>query len=156
MEVAKRRARRALYLRLATVHAGPLGPALLGLPELAPSWEEAYRHCPGAPGLPCQGVGGEPRTCLARRFLHLSRSALRGGRKRRAQEKAMVEGLLRCVAVLRANQPEGFSPVWEATQKALEEDLAYLDQMVGLAQDEHQGHGGRGKDDEEKHEENKA
>ncbi|APD09206.1 hypothetical protein [Thermus brockianus] len=78
MEVELRRARHALYLRLATAHAGPLGPALLGHPELASRYAEAYATCGGAEGLPCQGVGGEPRVCVVRRLEHLAYSALRG------------------------------------------------------------------------------
>ncbi|WP_172960277.1 hypothetical protein [Thermus scotoductus] len=42
MEVEIRRARHAAYLRLAAAHAGPLGPALLGHPELAPLYSKAY------------------------------------------------------------------------------------------------------------------
>jgi len=56
MEVGVRRARHARYLRLAAAHAGPLGPALLGHPELGPLYGEAYARCSGAEGLACQGV----------------------------------------------------------------------------------------------------
>ncbi|RTI00427.1 hypothetical protein CSW28_05710, partial [Thermus scotoductus] len=56
MEVEIRRARHAAYLRLAAAHAGPLGPALLGHPELAPLYSKAYAACGGAEGLPCAGV----------------------------------------------------------------------------------------------------
>lgn len=124
MEV--RRARHALYLRLAAVHAGPLGPALLGHPELAPRYSEAYAACGGAEGLPCQGVGGEPRVCVVRRLEHLAYSALRGGKRRREQERVLVEGLLRCVAHLKREFPLEFLPVLEATESYLEKDLKYL------------------------------
>ncbi|GAA6732270.1 hypothetical protein [Thermus sp. 93170] len=126
MEVELRRARHALYLRLATAHAGPLGPALLGHPELASRYAEAYATCGGAEGLPCQGVGGEPRVCVVRRLEHLAYSALRGGKRRREQERALVEGLLRCIAHLERAFPPEFLPVLEATQTYLEKDLKYL------------------------------
>ncbi|WP_038048274.1 hypothetical protein [Thermus caliditerrae] len=126
MEVEVRRARHALYLRLAAAHAGPLGPALLGHPELAPLYPTAYAACGGAEGLPCAGVGGEPRVCVVRRLEHLARSALRGGKRRRAQEKAMVEGLLVCMAHLQQEFPKEFLPVLEATRRHLEKDLRYL------------------------------
>ncbi|MFN4072276.1 MAG: hypothetical protein ACK4G4_02475 [Thermus sp.] len=126
MEVEIRRARHAAYLRLAAAHAGPLGPALLGHPELAPLYAKAYAACGGAEGLPCAGVGGEPRVCVVRRLEHLAYSALRGGRRRREQEKAMVEGLLVCVGHLAREFPPGFAPVLEATRKVLEKDLEYL------------------------------
>lgn len=126
MEVELRRARHALYLRLAAAHAGPLGLALLGHGELAPLYEKVYAFCSGAEGLPCAGVGGEPRVCLARRLEHLARSALRGGRKRREQERRMVEGLLVCVAHLEGEFPPELLPVLEATREALEKDLEYL------------------------------
>ena len=126
MEVLVRHARHARYLRLAAAHAGPLGPALLGHPELAPLYERAYATCSGAPGLPCEGVGGEPRVCLVRRLEHLARSALRGGQRRRAQEREVVEGLLACVAHLKAQFPPEFAPVLEATRSFLEKDLKYL------------------------------
>lgn len=126
-EVALRRVRHARFLRLATLHAGPLGLALLGRPELAPFYEEAYASCPGAAGLACEGVGGAPRTCLVHRLEHLARSALRGGKRRRAQERAYVEGLLTCLGTLRGTFPEAWRPVLELTEKALQEDLAYLE-----------------------------
>jgi len=126
MEVLVRRARRAQYLRLAAAHAGPLGPALLGHPELAPLYEKTYATCSGAPGLPCEGVGGEPRVCLVRRLERLAQSALRGGKRRREQEKALVEGLLHCVAHLKDQFPLEFAPVLEATRSFLEKDLQYL------------------------------
>ncbi|WP_243028458.1 hypothetical protein [Thermus albus] len=132
MEVEIRRARHAAYLRLAAAHAGPLGPALLGHPELAPLYSKAYAACRGAKELPCAGVGGEPRACVVRRLEHLAYSALRGGKRRREQEKAMVEGLLVCVAHLAQEFPPEFAPILEATRKALERDLQYL---KGLAQD---------------------
>ncbi|AEV15386.1 hypothetical protein TCCBUS3UF1_3380 [Thermus sp. CCB_US3_UF1] len=157
MEVEVRRARHALYLRLAAVHAGPLGPALLGHPELAPLYPKAYAACGGAEGLACAGVGGEPRVCVVRRLAHLAKSALRGGRRRREQEKAMVEGLLLCMAHLQREFPPEFSPVLQATQEALRKDLRYLrgelspeealKQMVHPPQDQHQGHGSRGQND---------
>ncbi len=84
MEARLRHARSALYQRLAIGHAGPLGLALLGYPELAPRYPEAYGACPGAPGLAGQGVGGIPKVCVANRLAHLARSALRGGERRRA------------------------------------------------------------------------
>lgn len=37
-----------------------------------------------------------------------------------------MEGLLRCLAHLEGEFPEGFLPVLRATRSALEEDLAYL------------------------------
>jgi hypothetical protein len=126
MEVEIRRARHAQYLRLAAAHAGPLGPALLGHPELAPLYEQAYATCSGAPGLPCEGVGGEPRVCLVRRLEHLARSALRGGKRRREQEKQVVEGLIACMIHLKGEFPPEFLPVLEATQTFLEKDLRYL------------------------------
>ncbi|MGC8876650.1 hypothetical protein [Thermus sp.] len=126
MEVEVRRARHAQYLRLAAVHAGPLGPALLGRPELAPLYEGAYAHCSGAQGLPCQGVGGEPRVCLVRRLERLAWSALRGGKRRREQEGELVEGLLRCMDHLKREFPPEFLPVLEATQEFLQKDLDYL------------------------------
>ena len=126
MEVEVRRARHARYLRLAAAHAGPLGPALPGHPELAPLYEKAYARCSGAPGLSCQGVGGEPRVCLVRRLEHLARSALRGGQRRRAQEREVVEGLLVCMAHLKDQFPPEFAPVLEATRSFLEKDLKYL------------------------------
>ncbi|GLV48107.1 hypothetical protein TJA_12640 [Thermus sp. LT1-2-5] len=126
MEVEVRRARHALYLRLAAVHAGPLGLALLGYPELAPRYAEAYTVCGGAEGLPCQGVGGEPRVCVVRRMEHLAYSALRGGKRRREQERVLVEGLLRCVDHLKREFPPEFLPVLEATEGYLEKDLKYL------------------------------
>jgi hypothetical protein len=126
MEVEVRRARHAQYLRLAAGHAGPLGMALLGHPELAPLYEKAYATCSGAEGLPCQGVGGEPRVCLVRRLEHLAWSALRGGRRRREQERRVVEGLLRCMAHLKGEFPREFLPVLEATQDFLQKDLDYL------------------------------
>lgn len=126
MEVEVRRARHALYLHLAAVHAGPLGPALLGHPELAPLYPQAYATCGGAEGLPCAGVGGEPRVCVVGQLAHLARSALRGGKRRREQERAMVEGLLLCMAHLEREFPQDFRPVLEATQKHLEKDLKYL------------------------------
>lgn len=128
-EARVRWARHARYLRLAAAHAGPLGPALFGHPELGPLYEEAYARCFGAEGLPCQGVGGEPRACLVGRLHHLARSALRGGRRRQEQERELVEGLLRCVAHLKTEFPEAFLPVLEATRSALEEDLAYLQSL---------------------------
>jgi hypothetical protein len=126
MEVEVRRARHAQYLRLAAAHAGPLGPALLGHPELAPLYEQAYATCSGAPGFPCQGVGGEPRVCLVRRLEHLARSALRGGKRRREQEKQVVEGLIACMIHLKGEFPPEFLPVLEATRSFLEKDLQYL------------------------------
>lgn len=129
MEVEIRRARHAAYLRLAAAHAGPLGPALLGHPELAPLYPQAYATCSGAKGLPCAGVGGEPRVCVVRRLEHLAYSALRGGKRRREQEKAMVEGLLACMGHLAREFPPEFTPVLEATRQVLEKDLAYLRQV---------------------------
>ncbi|WP_038058472.1 hypothetical protein [Thermus amyloliquefaciens] len=129
MEVEIRRARHAAYLRLAAAHAGPLGPALLGHPELAPLYPQAYATCSGAEGLPCAGVGGEPRVCVVRRLEHLAYSALRGGKRRREQEKVMVEGLLVCLDQLARELPPGFAPVLEATRQVLEKDLAYLRQV---------------------------
>lgn len=126
MEVEIRRARHAAYLRLAAAHAGPLGPALLGHPELAPLYPKVYAACSGAEGLPCAGVGGEPRVCVVRRLEHLAYSALRGGKRRREQEKAMVEGLLVCMNHLSREFPPEFAPVLEATRKVLEKDLRYL------------------------------
>ncbi|WP_135257135.1 hypothetical protein [Thermus caldilimi] len=126
MEVETRRARHAAYLRLAAAHAGPLGPALLGHPELAPLYPQAYATCSGAKGLPCAGVGGEPRVCVVRRLEHLAYSALRGGKRRREQEKAMVEGLLVCIGHLAWEFPPELAPVLEATRKVLEKDLVYL------------------------------
>lgn len=126
MEVEIRRARHAAYLRLAAAHAGPLGPALLGHPELAPLYSKAYAACGGAEGLPCAGVGGEPRVCLVRRLEHLAYSALRGGKRRREQEKAMVEGLLVCLGHLAREFPPEFTPLLVATRKFLEKDLGYL------------------------------
>lgn len=126
MEVEVRRARHAQYLRLAAAHAGPLGPALLGHPELASLYEKAYATCSGAPGLPCEGVGGEPRVCLVRRLEHLARSALRGGKRRREQEREVVEGLLVCMAHLKDRFPPEFAPVLEATRAFLEKDRNYL------------------------------
>ena len=117
--------RRAQYLRLAAAHAGPLGPALLGHPGLAPLYEKTYATCSGAPGLPCEGVGREPRVCLVRRLERLAQSALRGGKRRREQEKALVEGLLHCVAHLKDQFPLEFAPVprppgpsWKKTSSA--------------------------------------
>ncbi|AFV75277.1 hypothetical protein Theos_0195 [Thermus oshimai JL-2] len=130
MEVEIRRRRHARYLRLAAAHAGPLGLALLGHPELAPRYLEAYGSCPGAEGLPCAGVGGEPGVCLVRRLEHLGRSALRGGQKRRAQEKAMVEGLLLCMGQLKKSFPPEFLPVLSATEAELRADLAYLEETL--------------------------
>lgn len=109
MEVQLRRARRAMYLRLAAWHAGPLGLAWAGRPELAPRYPEAYARCGGAPGLACAGVG-EPRVCLVRRLERLARSAERGGRRRRAQEKALVEELLLCVGHLQKELPPSSFP----------------------------------------------
>ncbi|TBH21191.1 hypothetical protein [Thermus thermamylovorans] len=126
MEVEIRRARHALYLRLAAAHAGPLGPALLGRPELAPRYQEAYAACGGAEGLPCAGVGGEPRVCVVRRLERLARSALRGGKRRREQERAVVEGLLVCLEHLTREFPPEFGPLLEATRAHLERDLRYL------------------------------
>ncbi|MDM7324625.1 MAG: hypothetical protein P3W93_006525 [Thermus sp.] len=126
MEVEIRRARHATYLRLAAAHAGPLGPALLGHPELAPLYPKAYAACGGAKGLPCAGVGGEPRVCLARRLEHLAYSALRGGQRRREQERVIVEELMVCVGHLAREFPPEFAPVLEATHKFLEKDLTYL------------------------------
>jgi len=161
-EVALRRVRRARFLRLAALHAGPLGPALVGRPDLAPLHEEAYASCPGAAGLACEGVGGVPRVCLTRRLEHLAHSALRGGKGRRSQEKAYVEGLLTCMRLLipfsavsfayadwsgslekalpgppswrkpgwggiKRTFPSGLLPVLELTERALQEDLAYLE-----------------------------
>ncbi len=122
-----RRRRHARYLRLAAAHAGPLGMALLGHPELAPLYPKAYGACPGAEGLPCAGVGGEPGVCLVRRLEHLAQSALRGGLRRRAQEKAIVEGLLLCVAQLKRGFPREFLPVLSATEAELRADLEYLE-----------------------------
>jgi hypothetical protein len=126
-EVALRRVRRARFLRLAALHAGPLGPALVGRPDLAPLHEEAYASCPGAAGLACEGVGGVPRVCLTRRLEHLAHSALRGGKGRRSQEKAYVEGLLTCMRLLKRTFPSELLPVLELTERALQEDLAYLE-----------------------------
>lgn len=126
-EVALRRVRHARFLRLATLHAGPLGLALLGWSELAPFYEEVYASCPGAAGLACEGVGGVPRTCLVHRLEHLARSTLRGGKGRRAQERAYVEALLTCLSALRGSFPEAWRPVLDLTEKALREDLAYLE-----------------------------
>ncbi|MER3451193.1 MAG: hypothetical protein C4300_03100 [Thermus sp.] len=152
-EVALRRVRHARFLRLATLHAGPLGLALLGRPELAPLYAEAYAFCPGAAGLACEGVGGVPRACLVHRLEHLARSALRGGKRRRAQERAYVEGLLTCLSVLKGSFPEALRPALELTEKALREDLAYLDgrlpqEVVHPPQKEDKPHRGRRKDDE--------
>ncbi|WP_436411048.1 hypothetical protein [Thermus scotoductus] len=72
------------------------------------------------------GVGGEPRVCVVRRLEHLAYSALRGGKRRREQERAMVEGLLVCMGHLTREFPPEFTPVLEATRKALEKDLEYL------------------------------
>ncbi|WP_114313671.1 hypothetical protein [Thermus caldifontis] len=130
MEVEIRRTRHAAYLRLAAAHAGPLGPALLGHPELAPLYAKAYTACGGAEGLPCAGVGGEPRVCVVRRLEHLAYSALRGGKRRREQEKTMVEGLLVCMNHLAQEFPPEFAPVLEATRKVLEKDLAYLEKAL--------------------------
>lgn len=69
---------------------------------------------------------GEPRVCLVRRLERLARSAERGGRRRRAQEKALVEELLLCVGHLQKELPPEFLPLLEATEKALRQDLDYL------------------------------
>jgi hypothetical protein len=71
-------------------------------------------------------VGGEPRVCLVRRLERLAQSALRGGKRRREQEKALVEGLLHRVAHLKDQFPLEFAPVLEATRSFLEKDLQYL------------------------------
>ncbi|KOX89286.1 hypothetical protein BVI061214_00444 [Thermus aquaticus] len=92
MEVLVRRARHAQYLRLAAAHAGPLGPALLGHPELAPLYEKTYATCSGAPGLPCEGVGGEPRVCLVRRLERLAQSSLRGAKGGGSRKRSWWRG----------------------------------------------------------------
>jgi len=67
--------------------------------------------------------------CVVRRLEHLAYSALRGGKRRREQEKAMVEGLLACMGHLAQEFPPEFTPVLEATRQVLEKDLAYLRQV---------------------------
>jgi hypothetical protein len=61
-----------------------------------------------------------------RRLEHLARSALRGGKRRREQEREVVEGLLVCMAYLKDRFPPEFAPVLEATRSFLEKDRNYL------------------------------
>ncbi|MFN3179729.1 MAG: hypothetical protein ACK41R_06230, partial [Thermus sp.] len=93
-------------------------------------YPRVYAACGGAKDLPCAGVGGEPRVCVVRRLEHLAYSALRGGKRRREQEKTMVEGLLVCMNHLAQEFPPEFAPILEATRKVLEKDLAYLEKAL--------------------------
>jgi len=122
-ETEIRRLRERLYRRLAAVHAGPLGMALTGHPELASAYAEAYARCPGHPELPCRAAGGVPAVCLPRQFEELAESARRGGERRRKSEAHRIRALLLCVDLLESTRPGSFAPVWELTREALKEDL---------------------------------
>ncbi len=125
-ETELRRLRERTYRWLAAVHAGPLGMALAGHPELAPAYAEAYARCPGHPELACRAAGGVPAVCLPRQFEELAESARKGGLRRRQSEARRVRSLLRCAEVLEAAQPPAFAPIWRLTRNALEEDLKRL------------------------------
>ncbi len=122
-ETELRRLRERTYRRLAAIHAGPLGMALAGHPELAPAYPEAYARCPGHPQLVCRAVGGVPAVCLPRQFEELAESARRGGVRRRQGEARRIRSLLLCLEVLEATRPPAFAPIWRLTREVLQADL---------------------------------
>ncbi len=123
-ETERRRRRVRIFRWLAAVHAGPLGMAMAGHPELGRRYPEGYAHCPGHPSLACRTSGGVPRVCLPRRFEELAESARRGGKKRRGLEAHRVEEIHRCLELLDREKPE-FAPVWELTRAMLREAQSY-------------------------------
>ncbi|AEB12570.1 hypothetical protein [Marinithermus hydrothermalis] len=127
-ETQVRQIRRRRYLRLAALHAGPMGPALIGHPELGPQYPKTYARCPGFPKLACAQTGGTPRVCLPRRFQHMARLTEKGGPRRRAQQHAYLKNeLIPCIQGLLNYYPPNWRPVLEYTLHQLEEDLAYLE-----------------------------
>ncbi len=123
-ETERRRRRERIFRWLAVVHAGPLGMAVAGHPELGRRYPEGYARCPGHPSLVCRASGGVPRVCLPRRFEELAESARRGGRKRRGFEAQRIEELERCLDLLDREKPD-FAPVWELTRAMLREAQGY-------------------------------
>lgn len=124
-----RRSRNRRYRRLAAVFAGPMGPALIGHPELAGTQAEIDQRCPGAPGLLCEATGGMPRSCWVRRLEALALSATKGGKRRRGQEARRI-GMeaLPCLEFLARRWPPQWAPVLEYTKEQLEADLRYLEE----------------------------
>lgn len=129
-----RQLRSTRYRRLAALHGGPLGVALIGRPELAPSFERAMRHCPGHPDLLCAGVGGAPRVCFVGKMEQLAASSARGGESRRAWERRFIEReVLPCLEVFEREFPRELEPMLRYTRDEIEADLAYLKQRSRAA-----------------------
>ncbi|PZA06663.1 MULTISPECIES: hypothetical protein [unclassified Meiothermus] len=123
-----RRSRKRRYRRLAALFAGPMGPALLGHPELAGAQAELTQRCPGTPGLLCEATGGVARTCWVRRLEALALSAAKGGKRRRIQEATLIrKEILPCLEFLKSRWPYEWRPVLEYVQHQLEADLQYLE-----------------------------
>ena len=126
-ETRIRQLRNARYRRLAALHGGPLGVALIGRPELAASFELAARHCPGHPSLICAAAGGVPRVCFVGKLEQLAASCARGGESRRAWERRYIEReALPCLEVFEREFPPELEPMLRYTRDELEADLAYL------------------------------
>lgn len=123
-----RRSRNRRYRRLAALFAGPMGPALIGHPELAGVQAEVRQRCPGAPGLLCEATGGLAHTCWVRRLEALALSATKGGERRRRQEATLIrQEALPCLEFLATRWPQPWEPVLEYTRHQLEADLRYLE-----------------------------
>ncbi len=123
----QRRMRHRRFALLAAVHAGPLGPSLIGRSELGPLYKQAYAHCPGHARLACAKVGGVPQVCFVRKLERLSASALRGGRKQRTKEAELIQGeLLYCLEAFTEAFGTPFGPVIDYTRQIFENDLRLL------------------------------
>ncbi|HEU4742518.1 MAG TPA: hypothetical protein VFS50_13070 [Meiothermus sp.] len=126
-----RRSRNRRYRRLAALFAGPMGPALIGHPELAGAQPEVHQRCPGAPGLLCEATGGVAHTCWVRRLEALALSATKGGKRRRNQEAVLIrKEALPCLEFLVSRWPREWEPVLEYTRRQLEADLQYLEETT--------------------------
>ncbi len=128
----QRHARNARFQRLAALHGGVLGVALLGLAELAAPFEQALARCPGHESLPCAARGGRPRECFVRKLEQLAHSSLRGGRSRRLWERRFLEEEVgACLEAFAGYFPAELRPVLEYTREQVAADMEYLNGVVG-------------------------
>ncbi|WP_457638025.1 hypothetical protein [Oceanithermus sp.] len=132
MENAVRSRQRSLrYQRLAALHGGPLGAALIGYPEAAGKLESALEYCPGHEKLPCSGCGGRPRVCFVAKLEQMERSCSRGGIKRRLwEERFLREEVAYCLEAFGGYFPASLEPILSYTREEVAAEREYLRRVI--------------------------
>ncbi|WP_457631442.1 hypothetical protein [Oceanithermus sp.] len=126
-----RQQRSSRYQRLAALHGGALGAALLGRPDLAGALGAALERCPGHENLICGGRGGRPRVCFVAKLEQMERSVVRGGEGRRAwEERFLREEVSACLEAFAGYFPAALEPVLSYAREEVAADMEYLRQVI--------------------------